>query len=98
MRIPSNVNASASSGQALRQSRAPIQRTSYHISSGRGESPSGLWRQAQRSEQPLKKTVVRMSGPSSVLKRWTLKVMPFTFSRAGMDLTNERLFVIIWMN
>jgi hypothetical protein len=53
-----------------------MQRTSYQTSSGCAEIPSGLWHQAQRSGQPLKKTVVRMPGPSSVLKRWTLNVVP----------------------
>ena len=45
---------------------------------GCGEMLSGLWHQAQRSGQPLKKTVVRMPGPSSVERRCRCRMVPVT--------------------
>ena len=86
--IPSGPRFNAFSGQILRQSLAPIQRTSYHIRSGSGRSPSGLWHQGQRRGQPLKKTVVRMPGPSSVLNCWRLKIRP----------VDNPIFLYLWLN
>jgi hypothetical protein len=40
------------------------------------DSPSGLWHQRQRSGQPLKKTVVRMPGPSLTLISLMSKMIP----------------------
>jgi hypothetical protein len=46
------------------QSPQPRQRSAKYINSGFVAWLSGLWHHQQRSGQPLKKTVVRMPGPS----------------------------------
>src|SRR5450759_79737 len=74
--IPSLESSSAPTGQAARQSRAPMQRTSNHISSVRPAIPSGLWHHTQLRGHPFMKTVVRIPGPSSIEKRWMLKILP----------------------
>ena len=46
--------------------------------------PSGLWHQKQLREQPLRKTVVRMPGPSWIENRCMLKTMPVELM--GVDI------------
>ena len=52
------------------------------MSSGSGFWDSGLEHHTQLSGQPLKKTVVRMPGPSSMLYLWILKTVPVTLVTA----------------
>jgi hypothetical protein len=40
---------------------------------------SGLWHHAQRMLQPLKKTVVRIPGPSCTDVRWMFEIKPVTW-------------------
>lgn len=42
--------------------------------------PSGLWHHQQASGQPLKKTVVRMPGPSWTENRWMLNMVADLFT------------------
>jgi hypothetical protein len=53
-----------------------MQRESTRASSGAEERLSGLWHQRHRAGQPLRKTVVRIPGPSCRQKRWRLKMVP----------------------
>ena len=55
------------------------------MSSGAWFWDSGLEHHTQASGQPLKKTVVRMPGPSSMLYRWMLKTVPVTGATAHSD-------------
>jgi len=54
---------------------------------------SGLWHQRQDRGHPLKKTVVRMPGPSCVAKRLISKMIPFTVygCNNGMKKMNTKL-------
>ena len=63
-------------GQALAQWPQAMHSSGAKESSGFAESDSGLWHQRQRNGQPLKKTVVRMPGPSWMEKRWMSKIVP----------------------
>ena len=53
-----------------------IQRSGKNWTSCRGFRPSGLWHQKQCNGQPLRKTVVRIPGPSCVENRCILKTKP----------------------
>lgn len=55
-------------GQTAAQRPHEVQRFRKNISSGVDAWVSGLWHQLQRKEHPLKKTVVRIPGPSPVEK------------------------------
>jgi len=48
------------------------------VTSGSGDRLSGLWHHQQSSGHPLRKTVVRMPGPSWSEYRWILKTAPLT--------------------
>ena len=66
---------------------------------------SGLWHQAQRMGHPLKNTVVRMPGPSSVERRCRCRMLPVgvgvvmklyrihVFARAGVLPARSNLLV-----
>jgi hypothetical protein len=66
MRMPSPVAVSAFSGHAATQVMHPMHFVSTHCTCGLDEMLSGLWHHAHLSPHPLKNTVVRMPGPSSV--------------------------------
>ena len=66
MLIPSGAGVRAFSGHWSRQAPWPMQRALCQTSSAWARSASGLWHQGQRMGQPLKNTVVRIPGPSSV--------------------------------
>ena len=50
--------------QTVEQVPQETQRVSTTSTSGANDWLSGLWHQGQRAGQPLRKTVVRMPGPS----------------------------------
>jgi hypothetical protein len=66
MAIPSAEKVNAFSGQVSTHVRHPMQRESIQCTWGLREMLSGLWHHRHRRLQPLKNTVVRMPGPSSV--------------------------------
>ena len=68
----------ASFGQTVRQVPHRSQRSGWIRISGLGDWLSGLWHHQQRSGQPLRKTVVRMPGPSCTAKRSTRNTTPVT--------------------
>jgi hypothetical protein len=53
-----------------------MQRSPRQTTSGAADSPSGLWHHEQRSGQPLRKTAVRIPGPSWIEKRRMSKTTP----------------------
>jgi len=60
-----------------------LQRESRCISSGVRFWDSGFEHHTQLNGQPLKKTVVRMPGPSSMLYLWMLNTVPVTLVTAA---------------
>jgi hypothetical protein len=46
------------------------------------EMLSGLWHHTHRKEQPLRKIVLLMPGPSSVDILWILRTVPFGYEEA----------------
>ncbi len=60
------VSPSAAAPRSHASAHAPqrMQRVPRTISSGPGAWLSGLWHHQQESAHPLRKTVVRMPGPS----------------------------------
>ena len=70
--------AGAPCGQTVAQAPQEMQRVSKTSTSGANDWLSGLWHHRQRAGQPLRKTVVRMPGPSCSEKRCTLKIRPRT--------------------
>src|ERR1039458_6147007 len=76
-------------GQAPAQSRQCRQRSSKYRRSGRKLRLSGLRHHQQESGQPLKKTVVRMPGPSCVAKRMTLKMQAESALRGDIPDRSE---------
>ncbi len=73
----------ASLGQTVRQVPQRSQRSGWTSTSGSGDWLSGLWHHQQRSGQPLRKTVVRMPGPSCTAKRSTRNTTPVTAAGSG---------------
>jgi hypothetical protein len=64
--MPASLSVSAPSVHALIQLRQPMHRVFIHCSSCVLVSDSGFWHQMQERLHPLKNTVERMPGPSSV--------------------------------
>jgi len=52
--------------------------------SGSAHCDSGLLHQRHRSGQDLRKTMVRIPGPSCTLKRWMSKTMPVALALASV--------------
>ena len=69
-------STSASLGQTVRQVPQRSQRSGWIRTSGASAWLSGLWHHQQRSGQPLRKTVVRMPGPSCTANRSIRKTIP----------------------
>src|SRR5512137_556995 len=69
----------ALSGHSFRQyphSSSPMHALRSYESSGAAWMLSGLQHHLQRREQPLRKTFVRIPGPSLVQKCWMLSTVP----------------------
>ena len=62
----------------------PMQRSPCQTVTGRASMLSGLWHQSQASVHPLKNTVVRMPGPSSVLIRWMFRTVACPAAPGGL--------------
>ena len=58
-------------GQVAAHAPQPMHRAATKRISGSARCVSGLWHHAQRSGQPLRKTTVRIPGPSCTEKRCT---------------------------
>jgi len=73
---PAGVASIAPIGQAAIQAPHIRQSSVRSIISGSGEIDSGLWHHAHCKGHPLRKTVVRMPGPSCTEKAMILKIKP----------------------
>ena len=62
--------------QASTHSLQPMQRSRTKEISDSGKMDSGLWHQTHERGQPLRKTVVRMPGPSWIANFLTSKTKP----------------------
>jgi hypothetical protein len=81
----------ASLGQASAHFPQAMHFMSRTMSWGKGSMDSGLEHQSHRRGHPLKKTVVRIPGPSWMLKRWMLKTnalsgLPLRISDCGLRI------------
>ena len=74
--MPSSERSMPLSSQISMHESHTMQRFLYHCTSVRTFRLSGLWHQAKRSGQPLKNTVVRMPGPSSVDSLCRCRIRP----------------------
>jgi len=74
--MPEPVPFSAPAGHASIQLMHPMHREPTQCTSGLAEMLSGLWHHTHLKEQPLKKTVDLIPGPSSVDIRWILRMRP----------------------
>ena len=63
-------------GQTPKQKPQPTQWSAMKEICGEGERLSGLWHQRQLRGQPLRKTVVRIPGPSWMENFWMSKTRP----------------------
>ena len=96
---PEVPRASAPAGQASRQAEHPgLHRSATLPISGRKACVSGLPHHRQRSGQPLRKTSVRIPGPSWTEKCWILVTTPVTsFSaRAGLIVHRSMAYHASW--
>jgi len=77
--IPCSVLVRHSWVQVLIHVPQPMHRFSSHCIWGFIDMLSGLWHHRQRSGHPLKNTVVRMPGPSSVENLCKCSIIPLRF-------------------
>ncbi len=95
MAMPSGSAESAFSGQDAIQVLHPMHLFSIHCICGLREMLSGLWHHWHASPHPLKNTVVRMPGPSSVDILWMLSTVAascFSFSKVVIGLSMLHVF------
>jgi hypothetical protein len=84
MTMPSSVAVSAPAVHTGTQEKQPMHFDFVQWGWRFSEMLSGLWHQTQLKVQPLKKTVLRMPGPSSVDIRWIRRIVPFRFSMSSL--------------
>ena len=84
MTMPPSVTVRAPVVHAGTQERQPMHFDFVQWSWRFSEMLSGLWHQTQLKGQPLKKTVLRMPGPSSVDIRWIRRIVPFSFPMSSV--------------
>ncbi len=76
-------------GQTSAHSPQRAQRASWTMISGSGDRDSGLWHQRHRSGHPLRKTVVRIPGPSCSEYRCMFPTIPTTIGIAFLARGRE---------
>ena len=73
---PSSIKVTAWRWQALSQRRQRTQSAALYMTTGRRRCDSGLLHHQHDKGQPLRKTMVRIPGPSFREKRWISKMSP----------------------
>ena len=70
--------------------------TASNIFSGFARWDSGLEHHGQRRGHPFRNTVVRMPGPSWILKCWMLKIMPMILFHILLSYQSSKVYYTLF--